>query len=63
MSHWIDTGLLLVIVILEVLDLFAVLQTGRQESETRGVLLQLLVKLSEREIGGNSEHVQVNIRK
>jgi hypothetical protein len=43
-------GLLVVIVILELADFFVTLQTARQESETRGVMLELLLKLTKREV-------------
>jgi len=41
-----DTALLCVIVLLEVLDFWAAMKVARQESETRGVMLEILVQLT-----------------
>jgi hypothetical protein len=46
----IEIGLLVVIVLLELADFFVTLETARQESETRGVVLELLLKLTKREV-------------
>lgn len=58
----IDTWLLVVIVILEVLDFLALIQTGRQESETRGVMLELLTLLVSRERGDTNAASGGNVR-